>query len=767
LIRETLYGELRTLERVRRHQRVAEVLEVLYARNPGPHLAELAHHFLETLPSGDIDKAVDYAVRAGDRAQEQLAYEEAAIDYDRALQALELREPLDERLRCELLLKLGEARWSAGGIERRPREPLEEAAVLAERLGDPDLLARAALGLAGPGVGNVSTGDWTRIALLERALATLEDRDSALRAQVMGRLAGQRTFAGNPEGTESLARAAIEMARRIGDARALAYVLCTTPLATGGPDDVEERLARADELIRLAEDARDERLAAQGHAWKECYYLESGDVAAADRESEILRRLAETSRQAFPRWVEGVNRGARALLEGRFDEGEGLIQQTLEIAMDIPLTDTSFLSSSQSVKNILLEEQGRAQELLPGVLSLAAAFPQVPVWRVAAAAYRVAVGQTDAARRDLESLAADDFRDVPRGLAWLLIMCRISDVVSFFGDARRAALLYDLLLPYADRCAAHTLTSCRGSVSRPLGLLATLLSRYDEAERHFEAALEMNARIRARIWVAHTQHDYARMLVARDRPGDREKATALAAQALATAREVGMKPLEAQVVELRAAAGLGEAASAALAPEGQPTPAAPAAFQREGDFWTIAYEGRRIRLRDAKGLQYIAHLLRHDGQEFHAADLAAGVDVAPAPESAGRDPDASVIAAGLGDAGEVLDAQARAAYRQRLQDLEAELAEATQWADAGRAARLREEIEFLGEELSSAYGLGGRVRKAADVGDRARKAVTSRIRESIDRIGKEHPALARHFANAIRTGTFCRYQPDRPLRWVV
>ena len=115
----------------------------------------------------------------------------------------------------------------------------------------------------------------------------------------------------------------------------------------------------------------------------------------------------------------------------------------------------------------------------------------------------------------------------------------------------------------------------------------------------------------------------------------------------------------------------------------------------------------------------------------------------------------------------MLDAQARTAYRQRLQDLEAELAEATQWADAGRAARLREEIEFLGEELSSAYGLGGRVRKAADVGDRARKAVTSRIRESIDRIGREHTALARHLENAIRTGTFCSYRPDRPLRWVV
>jgi len=348
---------------------------------------------------------------------------------------------------------------------------------------------------------------------------------------------------------------------------------------------------------------------------------------------------------------------------------------------------------------------------------------------------------------------------------WLYVLCLLCEVVSFFGDVQRAALLYDLLLPYADQCVVRTLTTCRGSVSRPLGLLATVLSRYDEAERHFENAPEMNARIRARIWVAHTEHDYARMLVARDRPGDRERATVLAAQALATAREVGMKPLEAQVVELRAAVGLAEEASAAPAPESPPTLAEPAVFQREGDVWAIAYEGKHLRLKDAKGLQYIAHLLRHEGQEFHAADLAAGAEAVPAFESARSGPETSAIAAGLGDAGEVLDAPARAAYRQRLTDLEAELAEATQWADAGRAARLREEIEFLGEELSSAYGLGGRVRKAGDVADRARKAVTSRIRETIARIGKEHPALGLHLDNAIRTGVFCSYHPDRSPEW--
>src|SRR5262249_61024304 len=130
------------------------------------------------------------------------------ILYEGALQALELREPPDERARAELLVKVGAARWGAGGFEYLVT-PLEEAATLAERLGDADLLARAGLVLAGPNVGSHAAIRGNTIALLERALAVLEDRDSALWAQVMGRLAGLRTFAGDPKGKDSLGRAAI------------------------------------------------------------------------------------------------------------------------------------------------------------------------------------------------------------------------------------------------------------------------------------------------------------------------------------------------------------------------------------------------------------------------------------------------------------------------------------------------------------------------------------------------------------------------------
>ena len=766
LIRETLYGELRNLERVRLHRRVADVLEALYAGYDELHLAELAHHFLEGLPGGDVEKAIGYSIRAGDRANAQLAYAEAAAHYERALQAFELTEHRDEPRRCELLLKLGETAWSAGGSERG-KAPLQEAAKLAERLGDPNLFARAALALEGPSVGiQAGSDDADRISILERAIAALGDRDSALKAQVMGRLAGLRTFAGNPVGKDSLARAALEMARRVGDARALAYVLGTTPWSIGSPDDVVERLARADELIRVATEAGDERLAAEGHAWKAGYYLEIGDIEAADRETAIHEHFAETSRHVYHRWMATMTRGARALLAGHFEEGDALMQQALQIMSGVRLADgwANLLVGvgMQGYRNLQLEQQGRAGELFPSVSKLASAFPLIHLWRIATAAYRLDLGQTEEARKDLEAVAANDFSDIPRDLMWLYNMARLSEIVSALADERRAAILYDLLLPYADRCATTSFQAYRGSASRSLGLLATVLGRYDDAERHFEHALAINTRIRGRIWVVHTQHAYARMLVARDGPADRQRATALAAEALAEARRIGMKPLVARLLELRATASLGEDEHVKPAVEGEPIAPMVAVFHREGDFWTIGYEGKRIRLRDAKGLQYIAHLLRHDGRELHATDLAAGIDGAPASQGGS---DGGTISAGLGDAGEALDASARAAYRQRLQDLETELAEATEWADAGRTAKLQAEIEFVRDELSGAYGLGGRARKAADIGDRARKAVTSRIRESIDRIGKEHPALARHFENAIHTGTFCGYQPDRPIRW--
>jgi adenylate cyclase len=202
-----------------------------------------------------------------------------------------------------------------------------------------------------------------------------------------------------------------------------------------------------------------------------------------------------------------------------------------------------------------------------------------------------------------------------------------------------------------------------------------------------------------------------------------------------------------------------------------PTQLAGNRFLSEGDNWTIAYDGTSVRLRDAKGLQYLARLLGDPGREFHVADLlvAAAGEATPAAASelgaAGRT--GVDLVSALGDAGEVLDARAKAEYRRRLEDLRAEREEAAANGDAARAARAEEEIDFISQELAAAYGLGGRARKDADSGERLRKAVSNRIRDSITKLQRVHPVLGRHLDNAVRTGVFCSYVPEKPVSWEV
>ena len=168
--------------------------------------------------------------------------------------------------------------------------------------------------------------------------------------------------------------------------------------------------------------------------------------------------------------------------------------------------------------------------------------------------------------------------------------------------------------------------------------------------------------------------------------------------------------------------------------------------------WTLRYRGRQVRLRDSKGLRDLHALLTRPGTAVAALDLAGG-----AP---GRVPAAT-------DAGEVIDAQARSAYRQRLRELEEEAAEADAAADIGRSARIAAERDALVEALTQAYGLGGRVRRSGSDAERARTAVTARVKDAIRRIGEAHPDLGRHLARSVRTGTFCVYEPDQQTSWSV
>jgi hypothetical protein len=207
-----------------------------------------------------------------------------------------------------------------------------------------------------------------------------------------------------------------------------------------------------------------------------------------------------------------------------------------------------------------------------------------------------------------------------------------------------------------------------------------------------------------------------------------------------------------------------EIGSAASEP-GEPSPSRERRIlRRDGEYWTIVFDGQVVRVRDTLGLRWLGRLVRYPNQEFRAIDLAGSDDLGfPSPGIDPRRSDLSeptlAVRTGLGDAGEVLDARAKTAYAQRLQGLRVEREEALARGDTERASRAEQESEILVRELARAVGLAGRSRRAASSAERARVNVTRRIRSAVSRIAAHHPVLGRHLATSIKTGYVCSYAP--------
>jgi tetratricopeptide (TPR) repeat protein len=753
LIRDTLYEGLRVPERIRLHRRAGEVLETLHAEDPEPHLAELALHFFEAAKDGDAGKAVAYSRRAGDRAESLLAYEEAVRLYGMALEALEVLGQGDGP-RCDLLLAMGDAQARAGD-QSAARETFLDAADLATELALPEPLARAAIGYGGRFVWARAYFDDRLIPLLEAALAASGEEDSPVRARLLARLAGALRDR-PPEGmAASVSERAVEMARRIGDRATLAYALEARWATVWLPDNPEERLAIATEILQVAREVGDAERVAQGYDFLICSLLELGQIEAVDEEIEAMARLVERLRQPAQLWILTHTRAMRALLTGSFDESEGRIEEAFRFGERAQRSDALITYRLQMFQ--LRMEQGRLPEMERPIRASVAEYPTRPMFRCLLAHLYAETGREPEARTTFEALATDAFSSLPRNNDWMIGLSHLPEVVDFLRDRERAATLHELLLPYERRICTHSAEITMGSVARCLGVLASTMSRWDLAERHFEDALEVNAKIGALPWVARTQHGYARTLVARDQPGDRERAIELLRDASTTCRELGMVALGEHVSALlERAGGSVSAASKASAPV---APIGPGVFRREGEYWSIAYEGETLRLKDSKGLRYLSRLLADPGHEFHVMDLATGI-AGGAPRPRGQATPADDVHSSSDDAGSILDPQARTEYRDRLSELEQELTEAETWDDAERAARIRDERGFFVRELAAAVGLGGRDRKAASVSEQARVNVTKAIRSGLSRIRKDAPALGLHLDRTVRTGTFCSYVPD-------
>jgi len=190
-----------------------------------------------------------------------------------------------------------------------------------------------------------------------------------------------------------------------------------------------------------------------------------------------------------------------------------------------------------------------------------------------------------------------------------------------------------------------------------------------------------------------------------------------------------------------------------IAPRARSSPpglaAVPFTLTLEGDYFSIGHQGETFRLKDSLGLRYLARLVEVPGREIHVLELAR-------ERSGASDPSELLD---QGDAGELLDPEARESYRRRLEDLEATLEEAESFGDAARADKARQEIEFLSRELGRAVGLSGKTRRAGAAAERARSAVQRRLKHALERIGAHSEPLAKFLERSLRTGNYCVFIP--------
>jgi DNA-binding SARP family transcriptional activator len=544
LVRDTLYEALSAKQRRAGHLRAGDILGRLYAADPEPYLAELAHHFYEALPSADPARAVQHARRAGDRAVALLAYEEAARLYALALRALDLQSGELAEERCALLVALGDARARAGD-EPTARETFLQAGQIAAIEALPVLQAQAAVGYGGRMVWARAYNDVHLIPLLEAALQALPAEPSSLRVRLMARLSGALRDHPARERRASLSAQAVEMARGLGDPATLAYALDGHYCATMWPETAEARLSIAEEIVALAQQVRDgERLVA-GRLYRVIANMELGRMAAGEEELDTLAEEAGALRQRAQMWLATSSQANLALFQGRFGDARTLIVEAAALGERAQRRDSVL--SHRLQRFVLHREAGGDSEIEALIENAAAEFPTRPVFRCALTYLYCDIGEESRAQSAIDHLATDDFAAIQRDNEYLFSLAFLADAVHALGDARAAAVLYDLLVPYAHLNAMNTDEIATGSVSRTLGVLAALMSRWDDASRHFERAIAHNAAMGSRPWTAHSQHDYGRMLLARDRPGDREEAGDLLAVARTEYEVLGMEPWVKQI----------------------------------------------------------------------------------------------------------------------------------------------------------------------------------------------------------------------------
>ncbi len=727
LYREVLYRELGRARRAELHGLAADRIRSRYT--PRAKLSELLHHCLE---AGDTAGAVAAAVGAADWAFERQAYEDAVTLLEGAAAQSAVPE-LDRHLQFDLLLALGRSRIGAGraaaGIES-----CVAAAAIARSLGDPELLARAALGyglVIMPGV-----VDPVLVALLEEARAGLGAGHDGLRACVMARLAGAMQPSYDVQVPMQLAREAVALARTVNDTRTMATVLYGAGAALAAHASPEERIALGVEHEQLATELGERTQLLRARRRLVFAYLELANLEAADGTIAAYETVARQLGQPHELWPALLMRAMRAAMHGRFPEADALYAEASELAARAGAGDAPAALSMHRLCRLLLQERhAEILSFLPAMRPVLSGSPASEIQIAMNEAFAYArIGRVPERTWVLDAILSFE---LPRAESvWI---AGHTEVVLALGETRHLDACYEMLSSKAGRLLSWGTygMACEGPLTRMLALVACRLDRRAEALQHFEQAVRQADALGLVPSAARIRYDWAKTLIEGGSPADRVAARGLLDASLLAAQELEMPGLI-EFIERLSAAPI----AVPEQPPRRPFDSRPE-FRREGDVWAIRFDDAVFRLKDSKGLQFLATLIEAPGREFHVLEL---VD----PRPVGRD---------LGDAGELLDRRAIDEYRQRVEALDDTIAEAESFGDLERAARARAERDQIASEVARAVGLDGRQRRAGSGAERARTAVQRRIKDALQRIGEQCPALEQHLEIAVRTGAFCSYRP--------
>lgn len=748
LIRRVLIDGIQPSQRAIWHARIAAVLE-RHATTFEVGTMELVRHLAAIGSADALRRAFDYACMGAEQAARGLGWEEAARFYEIALEVGCAAGLLAAGRAVHLRLARARALRGAGDVAAA-RTVCEQVMTACRRLNDPESFARAALIHAGP------IPEWGRVeppvrAVLEEASRHGPVLDDALKARLYARLAGDIIAANEVKQGErvfSLCDEAAAAARRAAAPGALAVALMGTYYAAAmGMRRAEcgRDVPSSQEMLAAAEAGGEHEYAAAIRYSRAMTLLSIGEPEAFSSEVDALATTAATLRVAEALWLADALTALRATIQGRFHEAQHAMDRALATGRRAQLPNAVGVHASQRILWHLA--QGRLAEIVAEVDAFANDHPGGRGWQPFRALARLAGGDVVAARAEFHSLLASGLAPAERGVMARTYLAGLAALCVALHEREHAPALYERIARRHDRWSidgCHTF----GPWALLLGGLARLCERPADAVAHFEDAIRLGRHMGSPVVVARAQSMLASLQLSRDpNAAERQSISAMLAEAGQSAQGLGLVDVSARVARLQAKLAGGQV--------DRPRNA----FRCDGDVWAVSFAGRDLRLKDGKGPRYLATLLAAPGREIHVLQFGGAAASTSAVASDGLS--IGQLGGGLDDAP---DRRACDAYRGRVVELRAELDEAEQCGDHGRAEGLRAELDSLVAQLAQRFGSHTRTRSPAET---ARKAVTKVLREQIVKLADLHPALAGHLRETLRMGKVCVYAPATPVAWDV